>query len=264
MPPATCPFAICEHHRLRLFFGFLFLFCFIFVSLTPPSSPHLCHSLRLPSRALSWEPPRLPVADPAWSAPHLTEFQPLHSRPLWLMSEVRQRYWSGSWYVWKDTFLPRLRASLRHNDSSSASCLAYLLDCGYSHFVLDRGFPPLPARAAELSAIHARLESEEYSRIYPAWDDDRESGSWAMHHGLRNCTAAVRAFVADRWIIDIGAGAGDSLLVLADYSRLGVVSYEVEDGAFATAAEYAARARGGGIIPFSNLRSWSVRERAGA
>jgi hypothetical protein len=69
----------------------------------------------------------------------------------------------------------------------------------------------------------------------------------------------VRAFVADRWIVDVGAGPGDSILALAQYSRLGVVSYEVDDGAFATASDYANQIGG------KNCSVWkrALGERAG-
>jgi hypothetical protein len=126
----------------------------------------------------------------------------------------------------------------------SSACLKYLLDSAYCHFVLKRGFPPPPARAAEIAAIHSRLQAEEYSRIYPPYQWDRESGAWALHHGLRNCTAAVRAFLADRWMIDVGAGCGDSLLVLEKYSRLGVVAYEVDDQMVRITTAYAKQIAG--------------------
>jgi hypothetical protein len=96
-----------------------------------------------------------------------------------------------------------------------------------------------------LDAIHRRLSIEEYPPIDESWTEDREPGAWAMHHGLRNCTLAVREFVAERWIVDAGAGLGDSLIVLAPYSRRGVVSYEIGE---TECKETAKRARnfGGG------------------
>jgi FkbM family methyltransferase len=111
-------------------------------------------------------------------------------------------------------------------DDRSAATLSFILNLGYAVIVLgDRYFVNRPPQA---ETIHRLFQERQPERaLYPPYPGGLEAGSFCRHHGLRGTCSAVRAYVVDKEIWDVGAYHGESLMVFERYTNVLVRSFEL-------------------------------------
>jgi FkbM family methyltransferase len=157
-----------------------------------------------------------------------------------VLTQTRQRFKSEAWDKWFGFFDNYYREALSRNDFPSHASLDWILTVGYTSFVLGGQFPAdPPIQTILLCQQHQYVMRTEIHRQYPKYHGRIEAGSWTRHHGLRNASWQVKDFVKDKEIFDVGAFMGDSLMVLENYTKVRVRSYELIRQTAAIAQSYA-------------------------
>jgi hypothetical protein len=187
--------------------------------------------------------PNCSAQTPPWTWSSQNVLQTPIFGPLNGLFQIKARYGSNAWREWSSFFLRQLCDAIRRGDRLGQLCLKFLLDSGYGYFLLHKGIATAYDYLRDLQSTHEHRVETEFKKQFPFWHHPFEAGSWTNHHGLRNCTEDVRDYLIDKWMIDVGAEFGDSLMMLRNYSRKGVVSYEINEVA-AKGAEKCAKQLG--------------------
>jgi hypothetical protein len=161
--------------------------------------------------------------------------------------------------VWHSFFLRYFEIAAEKGDVLGHECLTQLLDSGHLTFELKRGMAG-PTKFVENTMKNLpHFEREVIPVRFPFWRGGVEAGSWLYSHGLKLVSRAVYEYIADKWLIDVGAQHGDSAIALSNYTRAGVLSYEIEQGA-ANRCQQILKAAG---LRNAVLRDKGLAERAG-
>jgi hypothetical protein len=147
-----------------------------------------------------------------------------------IINQVRLRYGANAGAEWNSFFLRYFEIAAEKGDFLGHECLTHLLDSGHLAFELRNGMAG-PTKFIERTIRDIEcLRREGPVLRFPFWKYGWESGSWIYHHGLRLVSGAVHEYIAGKSLIDVGAQFGDSAIALANYTRAGVISYEIDPG----------------------------------
>jgi FkbM family methyltransferase len=141
------------------------------------------------------------------------------------LSELHRRHNSTerAWADFSGFYLDQLRLA---GDYRTRSAICVILDIGYAYY---HHQGRVPARAPDPVIWRSKGWYQESSKLYKKYSHIGEvSPVWAYnHHGLRWLPQAVKDYIRERDIVDVGASIGDSLTILDEYTNHRVISYEL-------------------------------------
>jgi FkbM family methyltransferase len=177
---------------------------------------------------------------PDWDEFRSIPLRPCHGIGCRFIKQAQQRYNGSAWHEWSTLFGRYRSEAASRGDFASVASLTFLLSAGYAGLLVGGMFPAdIPLHTVILSQLHEYYTKIGDRKKYPPFVGMVEPGAWTWHHGLRNASRKVRAFVRNKEILDIGAYKGDSLMVLEQYTDVRVRSYELIPDSAALSQRYA-------------------------